>query len=745
MTPQDKEAFEELLANCADEPIRFPGAIQPHGLLLTLSEPELTIIQVSANVEPLLDRAPQSLIGQPLQSLIGDAEAAQVREALLQPSLSDLQPLRFRLKGTAFEGLLHRHQGVLILELEIHVENFQPRNVAGNQTHLGRMLQRLQAATTLQALYDISVKEIQAMTGYDRVLIYRFEEEGHGQVIAEASDPSMEVFNGLFFPASDIPEQARELYRTNWLRIIPNADYQPVPLLPKLRPDTDTPLDLSFATLRSVSPIHCQYMKNMGVLSSMSISLLKGDKLWGLISCGNRQPLHVPHELRAACQTIGQVLSLQISAMEALEISRQREDKVEALALLNQAMIDSPQNVFDGLANQPQTLMALTNAGGIAIIEDKQLHRFGNCPEPEEIRALHRWLQERGEAVFASHNLASVYPPAAQYQPVASGVLAMSLPKPVDNGVFWFRPEVKENINWSGDPRKPLDLENSDAGLRLRPRTSFEIWKVEMAGISTKWSHGDLFAANDLRRSALENDLARQVHREQEAVRARDELVAVVSHDLRNPMTVISMLCGMMQKAFSSDGPHTSRRISTAIDTMQQAAGRMNTLLEDLLDTSKIDAGRYSITPQKLDVGQMFEEAQALLAPLALDKDISISFDADPDLRIHADPERLFQVLSNLVGNAIKFTPRLGTVGVLATSVGDDIVFTVRDSGEGIPKEHLPHVFDRYWTVKEGNPTGTGLGLYITQGIVEAHGGRIFAESEPGQGSEFRFTVPRLD
>ncbi|CAI8715366.1 two-component system, chemotaxis family, sensor kinase Cph1 [Pseudomonas sp. IT-P2] len=745
MTPQDKEAFEELLANCADEPIRFPGAIQPHGLLLTLSEPDLSIIQISANVETLLARPAQELIGQPLQSLIGDAHAAQVREALQQPALSDAPPLHFRLNGTAFEGLLHRHQDVLILELEIHVENFQPRNVAGTETHLGRMLARLQKAQSLQALYDISVKEIQAMTGYDRVLIYRFEEEGHGQVIAEASDPSMEVFNGLFFPASDIPEQARELYRTNWLRIIPNADYQPVPLVPKLRPDTQTPLDLSFATLRSVSPIHCQYMKNMGVLSSMSISLLKGDKLWGLISCGNRQPLHVPHELRTACQTIGQVLSLQISAMEALEVSRQREEKVEALALLNQAMIDSPQNVFDGLANQPQVLMALANAGGIAIIEDKQLHRYGNCPEPEEIRALHKWLQERGEPVFASHHLASVYPPAAHYQQVASGVLAMSLPKPVDNGVLWFRPEVKENINWSGDPRKPLDLENSDAGLRLRPRTSFEIWKVEMAGISTKWSHGDLFAANDLRRSALENDLARQVRREQEAVRARDELVAVVSHDLRNPMTVISMLCGMMQKAFSSDGPHTSRRISTAIDTMQQAAGRMNTLLEDLLDTSKIDAGRYTIAPQKLDVAQMFEEAQSLLAPLALDKDISISFEADPDLSIHADPERLFQVLSNLVGNAIKFTPRLGTVDVYAKSVGDDIVFTVRDSGEGIPKDHLPHVFDRYWTVKEGNPTGTGLGLYITQGIVEAHGGQIVAESEPGQGSEFRFTVPRLD
>lgn len=615
MTPQNKNTFEDLLANCADEPIRFPGAIQPHGLLLTLSEPGLEIIQISANVDTLLAKKPQDLLGQPLHRLIGESHTEAVRAALLQPAFGDAGPLHFHLNDTAFEGLLHRHQGVLILELEIHVDNFQPRNVAGLNTNLGRMLQRLQVATTLQQLYDISVREIQAMTGYDRVLIYRFEEEGHGQVIAEASAPSMEVFNGLFFPASDIPEQARELYRTNWLRIIPNADYQPVPLVPKLRPDTQAPLDLSFATLRSVSPIHCQYMKNMGVLSSMSISLLKGDKLWGLISCDNRQPLHVPHELRSACQTIGQVLSLQISAMEALETNRQREEKIDALTQLNQAMLDSPQTVFDALAGQPEVLMALTGAGGVAIIEDRQLHRYGNCPEPQEIRALYKWLQDRGEPVFSSHQLAEVYPPAAGYPQVASGLLAMSLPKPVDNGVLWFRPEVKESVSWSGDPRKAMNLENSDAGLRLRPRTSFEIWKVEMAGISRKWSQGDLFAANDLRRSALEHDLARQVRREQEAVRARDELVAVVSHDLRNPMTVISMLCGMMQKTFSSNGPYTSRRIATALDTMQQAAARMNTLLEDLLDTSKIDEGRYTITPQKLDVRHIFEEAQSLLAP----------------------------------------------------------------------------------------------------------------------------------
>ena len=741
MKPED---FEELLANCADEPIRFPGAIQPHGALLTLREPDLQIVQVSANVASLFNHPPETLLGQPLDTLLGADNARTVQQIASQLNFIDAPALHVTLNGSEFEGLLHRHQGVLVLEFEPRYEHFQPKSVNGRASNLGKMLQRLQSAKTLQALYEISVSEIQAMTGYDRVLIYRFEEEGHGQVIAEASAPSMELFNGLFFPASDIPEQARELYRTNWLRIIPNADYEPVPLLPKLHPDTGKPLDLSFATLRSVSPIHCQYMKNMGVLSSMSISLMKGDKLWGLISCGNREPLHVPNDLRTTCQTIGQVLSLQISAMEALDISRQREEKVEALDTLNQAMSASADTVFDGLAQCPQVLMDLVLAGGVAIIEGQQLHRYGNCPEPAQIRALHKWLQDTGQPVFASHHLSAVYPPAADYQPVASGVLAMSLPKPVDNGVLWFRPEVKENIQWSGDPQKPLALEKSDAGLRLRPRTSFEIWKVEMAGISTKWSSGDRFAANDLRRSALENDLARQVLREQQAVRARDELVAVVSHDLRNPMTVISMLCGMMQKAFSSDGAHTSRRISSAIDTMQQAAARMNVLLEDLLDTSKIEAGRYTVKPVPLDVSQILEEAYALLAPLAQEKGVDLSFNAEPGLQINADPERLFQVLSNLIGNAIKFTPRQGKIGISAMSNGEEIVFAVRDSGEGIAPDQLPHVFDRYWTQTENNPTGSGLGLYITQGIVKAHGGRIEAESELGRGSEFRFTVPKV-
>lgn len=740
MTPGNDETFEQRLANCADEAIQYPGAIQPHGVLMTLSEPTLEIVQISANVGELLGLEAEQALGKSLAALLGARLAKQVRSIVEQHLAETLQPLTFKANGRVFEGFLHRHQGLLIFEMEILA-----RPNSESHTHLNGLLQRLQAARSLDELHALSVREVQALTGYDRVLIYRFEEDGHGQVIAEATSPGMELFNGLYFPASDIPQQARALYQSNWLRIIPDAAYQPVPIIPALRPDTNAALDLSFATLRSVSPIHCQYMQNMGVLSSMSISLISEGRLWGLISCGNRDPLHVPSSLRSACKTIGQVLSLQISALEALQLAAQRNAKLDTLAQLGQAMQDSPGTVFDGLAGHTQALMNLVGASGVAIIEGTQLRTAGLCPPPEQIHALHQWIEAQGTPVYACDSLASVYPPAAAYRALASGVLALRLPKPVSNGILWFRPEVKETLNWSGDPNKPLHLENSATGLRLRPRTSFEIWKVEMQGISRKWEHGDQFAANDLRRSALEIDLTHQVLKEQAAVRARDELVAVVSHDLRNPLTVISMLCGMLQKSFSADGANASRRISSAISTLQQATSRMNVLLDDLLDTSKIEAGRYTITPKALNVSHMFEEAQTLLAPLALNKSVALTFDAEPGLHIQADPERLFQVLSNLIGNAIKFTSADGSVGVRAVADGERIAFSVCDTGKGIPAEQLPHVFDRYWTAREGNPNGTGLGLYISQGIIKAHGGEISAQSEPGQGSVFHFTVPRCD
>jgi len=289
-------------------------------------------------------------------------------------------------------------------------------------------------------LYQTCVTEIRSLTGYDRVTLYRFEQEGHGKVIGEALSEGMQPYLGLCFPASDIPPQARELYRLNWIRVIPDAEYQPVPILPALRPDNGQPLDLSFAVLRSVSPVHCHYLKNMGVRSSMSISLLKDDQLWGLITCGHREPLRVPHELRTACTSIGQLLSMQITLLQEQQERRQQRDKAAMVEELVAAMTAVECDVMESLLPYAQTLLNLAAAGGLAILVEERLHVFGVCPKRAEIHALYQWVRGQGKGVVHSHQLSVDFPLAAAYQAHASGLLAFCLPKPVDNAMMWFRP-----------------------------------------------------------------------------------------------------------------------------------------------------------------------------------------------------------------------------------------------------------------------------------------------------------------
>lgn len=296
-------------------------------------------------------------------------------------------------------------------------------------------------------------------------------------------------------------------------------------------------------------------------------------------------------------------------------------------------------------------------------------------------------------------------------------------------------------MKWSGNPDEHFSAGDDN---RLQPRTSFALWEQQVEGRAREWSAADAYAVRELRRNAIENDLARQVLRQHEAVRKRDELVAVVSHDLRNPMTIIIMQCGMMQRLVSKDESKHTVRLSAALGTMEQATARMNTLIADLLDKSKLDAGKYPLKSKPLDVVKLLEEACGLLVTLTSHKNIELNCSSSEGLSIDADPQRLFQVLSNLLGNAVKFTPSGGRIDLSARQVDGKVQISVRDNGGGIHAVHLPHIFERYWSVRDGNPNGSGLGLYICRSIVQAHGGELWAESEPGIGSVFTFSIPAL-
>ena len=724
------------LSNCDLEPIHIPASIQPHGLLLVLREPDLTIVQTSQNVLEYFDLEVERVLNQPLSALFDPAAFAAIQEAVTRGQWEKDNPLRLVLGGKLLDGIIHRHAGVLILELELTPA---ARNES-MQRSLRPALLSLQSARTLRDLCNTAVREVRELTGFERVLLYRFHENGDGSVDAESKQPFLEPYLNQRYPASDIPKQARELYLRNRLRVIPNAHYVPVPIVPTLRPDTGTPLDLSFAGLRSVSPVHLEYMANMGVRASMSISLIVRDCLWGLISCANHTaPRPLAFEPRSACEVFGRLMSLQIVAVEEEAAELARISRRETRAVLAGALRSG--QVLEGAIESPNELLGLVNAEGAAILRGSELRACGITPSSAEIEVLAHWLDARGDSDrFSTSSLSSVYPAGPAIASVASGILTFALPGAPRRRLIWFRPEVLRDIHWGGDPRKPIEI---DPGERISPRRSFELWKEKVRLHSTLWTAPELEAAENLRRDAVEIDLGRQVVREQNAVRVRDDLVAVVSHDLRNPLGVIQMQAAVLLQTVGSGSEEFSRRIQTSANHIQRAVGHMNTLIRDLLDLAKLEAGRFTLQCTDCQIGALVEESLLILRPLAEAKRITLTAELDGDC-VSADRDRIFQVLSNLVGNAIKFTPERGRIVVRAQTVEAQVRVTVADTGPGIPPEQLENIFDRYWQARGSDQEGSGLGLFIAKGIIEAHGGRIWAEAHAGTGATFTFLLPAI-
>ena len=719
------------LTSCDREPIHLPGAIQPHGALLALREPSLAVAQASENLFDILGLRVEEALGRPLAALIDADAAAAVAAALSGDRWQEVNPLRISARGRQFDGIVHRHLGAAILELE----PLAAAREQGAHHPLRRALIGLQYAQTLGELESGVVREVRQLTGFERVILYRFDESGHGSVDAEAKAPELAPYLGLHYPASDIPQQARRLYLQNWLRIIPDARYTPVRLV---GPEGGGPLDLSFSVLRSVSPIHLEYMANLGVRASMSISLIVQGALWGLISCANHSgPRQVAYEIRSACEVIGRLTSLQIGAVEEREKASRRAGRRATLKRLVAVMraTDPGLPLLESLLGDDLCAAAL--ASGAAVVRGGEATTFGRTPG--NVVAISRFLDAREEPEpFATAALPALFPPAAAVKDLASGVMSFTLPGAPRARLLWFRPELIQTVAWGGDPRKPVE---SDPALRLHPRASFESWKEEVRLRSQPFTATDLETAEDLRRYAVEIDLERQVVREQRAVRARDDLVAVVSHDLKNPLGLIAIQAALFLRILTP-ADEASGRLRGGLERIQRAVERMNALIHDLLDLAKIEAGRFTLRRAPEEVRDMIEEAMEILRPLAEAKRIALVHEIRGAPEVDADRERIYQVLSNLIGNAVKFTPEGGRILVHAEPRESTVVVTVTDTGPGLLADQLPHLFERYWQARRDARDGSGLGLFIAKGIVEAHGGRIWADSTPGAGATFGFTLP---
>jgi light-regulated signal transduction histidine kinase (bacteriophytochrome)/CheY-like chemotaxis protein len=526
------------LTNCEREPIHLLGNVQPFGFLLGISK-EWTIVHASENTSEFLGKNARSILGRPLSDVITPDAIHTIRGRLQLLSGPDAVERVFRCKLTddyrEYDIAVHRTSQAIFVEAEpsAKVEEIDPIS------QVRTMLMRVQAAPALDKFANEAARQLRALTGFDRVMIYRFDQDDAGEVIAESAKPDLVKFLGLHYPASDIPSQARLLYTRNLLRIIPDIHATPSPIVSDAS-QGDAPVDLSMSMLRSVSPIHIEYLNNMGVGASLSVSILRNNKLWGLFACHHMGPLHVSYERRSAAELFGQMFALLLESRE-----REQESALESRAQENQTRL------VNALAGQSFSVTNLTQQlgsyakivpfDGVAVVMNGSVSLDGATPTREEVLGLTNTLIARGDTrIYVTHNLPGFCEAARGYPERACGMLAIPISRNPRDYVLFFRKEFARTITWGGDPTKPAHL--GPNGIRLTPRKSFEAWSETVRGQSKPWTPMDVRLSEGLRITLLEVvlRLTEMASAERKASNERQELlIAELNHRVRNILGLI--------------------------------------------------------------------------------------------------------------------------------------------------------------------------------------------------------------
>ncbi|MGX4642240.1 ATP-binding protein [Massilia sp. SYSU DXS3249] len=743
MTPAPSAPLD--LSSCDREPIRTPGSIQPHGFLLTLS-PGMQVLQASANLASWTGIEAQAAIGLSLADLIGGGAAQRLGADFSAEKLGS-RPFYLGTvtigNGRHFDVLGHRWDGLLILEFE-SVQRAGRADFRDLYAVLGEFLLKVDQSKSVEAVAELAAQHVRTITGFGRVMVYQFDRDGHGHVMAESKEAGYHSYMGQRFPATDIPVQARELYALSRIRLIQDANYLPAPLVPAENPVTGQRNDLSFAALRSVSPVHLQYMRNMGTLASMSVSLMVKGRLWGLISCHNEAPCPLPFEQRSACEQLGQVLALCIESREdAGDLQFRLEVRRMMVAMLGN--LTKGADIIENMGSVFPELLRFARAGGVAIVADERVLTYGDTPDVPAIEGLVSWLelQGHGDEVFHTDHLSSLYPDADGLRRNASGLLAMSISRVHKHYLLWFRPETVHTIEWAGNPHEKETAPGTMT--QLTPRTSFATWRETIHGVSLPWHPAEIELTGEFRSAMLGIALERaeqMAELAEELGRANKELEAFsysVSHDLRAPLRHIVGFSDLLLESSGSEDTAMRQRFLTNIKESARLAGK---LVDDLLSFSQM--GRAALRPVEVDMSRL---VASCIDKLSIDtRGRHIEWDLAPLPRITVDPNFLHLAVQNLLSNAVKFTGGRdpAVIRVWSEQNEHETVFHIADNGAGFNMDYVHKLFGVFQRLHRMEDfQGTGIGLANVRRIVERHGGRAWAESVLGQGATFSFSIPR--
>ena len=585
------------LTHCDSEPVQTPGCIQAHGMLMAVRPADMAILQISENALEFLGVAAVALLGAPVARVIGEAHLQRMRNMLAHEALERNAlyaftldtptavdaPLPAQVNAQALDVCAHTYDGILLLEFEATGRTAR----AGDGDFFNRItksVSRLQSAVGVRAFCQQVADEVRDITGLDRVMVYQFHVDNHGEVVAENKHSDLPAWLGLHYPEADIPKPARDIYQRIWIRPVPNAAGPLVEMTPLANPDTGQPLNMTYCALRGASVMYTEYLANMGVAASLTMPILIEGELWGMIACHHMSPTHFPHQLRSACELLSQVASLQLKATERVEqlAYRVKVDSVHQKLMVKAAREGDLLALSD---NEPSLLDAM-QADGAALYHRDRWWCAGNTPTVEQLDGLAEWLNARPDfdssilPAYVTDSLARDYPAGHAFANVASGVIAVRVSRLRRDLIMWFRPETPQTVHWAGDPAdKPMVA--GPHGMRLTPRRSFELFIESVRDRALPWSALEVDSAVRLRQLVMELVISQTVQLSENNVNltaSNEELDAfayVASHDLKEPLRGINRYAHQLLE----NAQTLSRGDRTRLDSLMRLTLRMDSLL----------------------------------------------------------------------------------------------------------------------------------------------------------------------
>ena len=735
MKPSGYDYPENIdINNCDREPIHLIGTAQSHGVIIACTPNDHLITHCSENSLELLGIAAEELLGQPVSMLLPEAFAAYFPR---EESKKELLP-ETEINAATFLIIAHLSGGNIILDFEVLGEK---RSAVNFQKQLSRILNELSATGTIDELTARGAALVRSVFGYDRVMIYQFDEEWNGRVIAEEKNEALESWLGLHYPATDIPQPSRDLFLKQEVRIISDVQYNPANILLSISCQPQNVIDLSLSELRGVSPIHIEYLKNMGVGASLTAAIVIKGKLWGLLACHHYSRKYINYYQRQSVKFLTQIFTNSLNVLTVQNFIEKSESYIE----IRQGIISGLKNnidLIDSLTSEELPFTSYVPCSGGAIYINGNLRLLGNTPEKKEVLKLIEDVLANTGMVYHHRNLEKVYAPAATFKEKASGVLSIRLGDDSHDFMVWFRGENATEVSWGGNPEKNVEVKEGVSF--LSPRKSFEKWTRQVSGVATPWKDHEIEAVNFLREGITHIIISRQ---KEEIRQLNHDLRALnkdlesfnysVSHDLRAPLRGISGFVNILKQKHYDSLDESGRGY---LDIIERSAKEMHTLIDELLAYSRL--GRSRLKRSMVNIPDLVE---SILENLNIENEYpQTSIIVGKQLpHIYGDRTMLYQLFLNLIANALKYSGKTLRPSIeIGFEVKDEkVIYFVKDNGIGIDPKFKDKIFNVFLRLAGNEYPGTGVGLATVQKVVEKHHGSIWVESVPGKGSCFYFCL----